>query len=220
MNYLSKILVLLVLAGIQNGFSQGFVNLNFESAKIIPDPTSPYYPFGIAISNAVPGWAVFGSTQGDITYNDPAVGSSWVSLIATNGQQISGKYSVLLQGGTSSLSEAAISQTAVVPGSAESLLFEGQPGGGMLVVSLGGQDLSFAAVGTGSDYTLYEAALPAGLAGQSEQLEFTTPGGIPNNWNIDNIQFSPFAVPEPGTLALTALGGLFLAFRRWKNHSP
>ena len=213
---------LLLLAGIQNGFSRGFVNLDFESAKIIPIVGSPLYPYAIEVTNALPGWTVLidGSQVSQINYNAPAGGTSFVNLWATNGQQISGSYSVLLQGGGALLG-AAISQTAVVPGSAESLLFEGQAGfGGTLVVSLGGQDLSFSAVGTGSDYTLYEAAIPAGLAGQSEQLEFNATTGNLNNWNIDNIQFSTFAVPEPGTLTLTALGGLFFAFRRWKNHSP
>ena len=31
---------------------------------------------------------------------------------------------------------------------------------------------------------------------------------------LDNIQFSSTAVPEPGTLALLAVGGLLFSFRR------
>src|SRR5580658_4481856 len=77
-------------------FSQGFINLDFESARIIPltvgadDP-----PYSVATTNALPGWAVFinGSQLSQITYNDPAIGSPFVTLWATNGQQISGKYS-------------------------------------------------------------------------------------------------------------------------------
>ena len=34
---------------------------------------------------------------------------------------------------------------------------------------------------------------------------------------LDNIQFSTTAVPEPGALALAALGTLLLGCRRWKK---
>lgn len=95
--------------------SQGFVNLDFESAKIISDPSSPYYPYGIATSNAIPGWtAILGaSQQSQITYNAPAIGSTWVNLWAAYGSQLSGNYSVLLQGGMTA-SSASISQTGLV----------------------------------------------------------------------------------------------------------
>jgi hypothetical protein len=207
---------LLLIVG-QTAFSQGFINLNFESATIIPDPNGEYYPYSIAIINALPGWAVNGSTQGDITYNDPALGSSWVNLWATNGQQLSGNYSVLLQGGLGP--GADISQTGLVPVSSTSILFEAEPGAetaaGSLLVSLGGQDLSYIAVGTGPNYTLYGANVSA-FAGQTEELMFFAESGG-NNWNIDNIQFSSSPVPEPGALALSALGYLSLALRGWRK---
>lgn len=190
--------------------SQGFVNLDFESAKIISDPSSPYYPYGIATSNAIPGWtAILGaSQQSQITYNAPAIGSTWVNLWAAYGSQLSGNYSVLLQGGMTA-SSASISQTGLVPAFADSLLFEAQ-GSGPLVVSLGGQDINFFPVGSGPDYTLYGADIAA-YGNQTAQLTFSALEGEYNFWNIDNIQFSLLAVPEPNTLRLSALGGIFLA---------
>jgi hypothetical protein len=122
--WIRNLFVLLVLC--RSGFAQGFLNLNFESAKIIPTIGSPVYPYGIAITNALPGWSVFGTTQGDITYNDPATGSTWVWLIATNGGQISGNYSVQLQGGLSSF-PATISQTGLVPVGSDSLFLKHNP---------------------------------------------------------------------------------------------
>jgi hypothetical protein len=210
------IIGLLLLISSQAGFPQGFVNLNFESAKIIPDPASGYYPYGIAITNALPGWAVFGSTQGDITYNAPSVGSTFVTLWATNGAQISGNYSILLTGGLSPF-PATISQTGLVPAGSESLLFEAQAGSSTLQVSLGGQNLTFIALSSGANYTLYGADVST-FANQTEQLMFSAinvSSGL-NNWNIDNIQFSTSAIPEPSALALSALGGLFFLRRRWK----
>lgn len=210
-------LMVLVFVAARVGFSQGFLNLDFESAKIVPDSASPYYPYGIAINNALPGWnSISDGVAGDITYNDPSIGSTWVTLLATNGSQIGGNYSVLLTGGLSSY-PAIISQSALVPVGSESIFFEAQPGSSSLVVSLGGQDLSFSAIGTGSDYTLYGANI-SGFAGLTENLMFSATqvsSGL-NNWNIDNIQFSPALVPEPSALGLAALGGLFFAWCRWK----
>jgi hypothetical protein len=214
--------VLLSLLAIeQAGFCQAFLNLNFESAQIIP-LTGGTYINSIATTNALPGWNVYygSSQQSEITYNAPALGSTFVTLWATNGSQISGNYSVLLQGGLTA-SAASIRQTGLVPISAESLLFEAQQtGAGTLQVSLGGQNLSFFALSSGANYTLYGANISA-FAGQTEQLTFSAleVSTYANNWNIDNIQFSSSSVPEPSEFALGALGALLLGFRLWRNSS-
>ena len=210
----------LLLMGGRLAWSQGFVDLNFENAQIIPLASSPYYPYGMATSNALPGWnaSIGGSQVTEITYDDPALGSTWINLCATNGTQLSGNYSVLLQGGLTA-SNASISQTALVPGGAEAILFEAQGTGvGTLVVSLGGQNLSLFALSSGANYTLYGANIST-FAGETEQLTFSALGvssGF-NNWNIDDIQFSASTVPEPGVMGLLGLGGLLFGLCRWKN---
>jgi hypothetical protein len=220
-NKIKKVIAVTILShfGLA-AFSQGFINLDFESANIIPVLGSPIYPYEIAISDALPGWAVNGTTQGDMTYNDPSLGATSVNLWASNGSQISGNYSVLLTGGLSPF-PATISQTGLVPAGSESLTFEAQAGSSSLVVSLGGQDLSYFAIGSGPNYTLYGADVSA-FAGQSEQLIFSAlnvSSGL-NNWNLDNIQFSALPVPEPSSFGLFALGGLFVALLHWKYSSP
>jgi len=208
---------MLLLLVCQAALSQGFVNLNFERAKIVPDPASPYYPYGIAITNALPGWFCDGTQQGDITYNAQATGSSAITLWATNGQQISGNYSVYLQGGLGP--GVSISQTGLVPVSSLSLLFEAQPDrdatSGSLVISLGGNNLPYFAISNTANYTLYGADVSA-YAGQTAQFKISALSGYFNNWNIDNFQFSTSYVPEPGVLGSSALSGLLLAFRRRK----
>jgi hypothetical protein len=212
--------ITLLIAG-QLGFSQGFVNLDFESAQIIPLTVgADFPPYSIATTNALPGWTVYyGSIQQfQITYNDPALGSTFVTLNATNGAQISGNFSVLLQGGLTA-SAASISQTGLVPVSALSLLFEAQPSAGTLQVSLGGQNLSLFALSSGANYTLYGANIST-FAGRTEQLTFSALEDLQdlyNNWNIDNIQFSSMPIPEPSVLGLSALGGLIFGLRRWKK---
>jgi len=201
-------------------FSQGFVNLNFENAVITPDPSSPYYPNAVYASDAIPGWTATGFIgPTDILYNSASLGSTSVSILGTSGfpPALDGNFSIYLYGGGTAPS-ASISQTAIVPVSAESLLFEAQQSGtGTLQVSLGGQNISFSAISTGSNYTLYGGNIPSAFDNQSEQLMFSALEGANNFWNIDDIQFSPSAVPEPSVLALGALGALSLGFRRWRN---
>ncbi len=78
-------------------------------------------------------------------------------------------------------------------------------------VSFNGQTLSLTVLGSTPNYNIYGADISA-FAGQTGQLLFTA---APQTIDIiDNIQFSNLAVPEPTTLALTALGGAFLCLRR------
>jgi hypothetical protein len=207
---------------VQAGFSQGFVNLDFESAQIKPIAGSPFYPYGVATTNALPGWTAtaYANTTPltSIAYNFFLLlgNESEINLMATNGLQISGGFSALLQGGVGP--GVSISQTGLVPVSTLSLLFAAQSGNGTLQVSLGGLNLPFFALSTGANYTLYGADVSA-FAGQTQQLMFSAlnvSSGL-NAWNIDNIQFSSTAVPEPSGLALAALGTLLLGFRRWKK---
>ncbi|MGD0207576.1 MAG: PEP-CTERM sorting domain-containing protein [Verrucomicrobiota bacterium] len=209
-------LVAVSLTLLQTVSGQSFVNLNFESARIIPLTNgADFPPYSVATTNAVPGWTVNigGTQQSQITYNAPALGSTFVTLWATNGQQITGNYSVLLQGGETATA-ASISQTGLVPASAESLLFEAQPGLGRLLVSFRSENLSFFALGTGSNYTLYGADISA-FADKIETLTFSALEDTvnPNNWNIDNIQFSSSPVPEPSALSLFSICVLFLCWR-------
>lgn len=216
------ILATAVFGFIGSAFAQDFVNLDFEQANVIPIPGGDYGAYSIAVSNALPGWSVYygANQQSQITYNDPALGSTFVTLYATNGQQLAGNYSVLLQGGGTA-SAATISQTALVPATAESLLFYGAASSfatPVLLVSLDGQDLSLVALSTGPNYTVYGANVSA-FADQVEILTFSAPqiSGNVNNWNIDNIQFSSFSIPEPSESALFALGALSLGIRRCRE---
>ncbi len=198
-----------------------FQNLNFEAAYPNIQPTSP--PGLYDVTTALPGWTAFYGTdqQTQVGYNNISTGATYILLIGTNDpyyvSSIGGRYSVLLQGGVSA-AYAAISQTGLVPATAESILFRAKEGAGPLILSMGGQSLPIFAVGSGSNYTLYGADISA-YSGQTEQLEFSAPSGYfaNNNWMIDNIQFSSSPVPEPSESALAALGILLLGFRRWKH---
>jgi len=209
-----------LFALLRNVSGQGFVNLNFEQATITPDPSSPYYPYAVYASNAIPGWTAIGILSPDIIYNDLSLGATSVSLVGTNDQygpdSLVGAYSIDLYGGVEGpAAGASISQTGLVPTNALSLRFVasgGGPGGGPLLVTLDGQNIPISAIGTGPDYTMYGGNISA-FADQIEQLTFTAPQGNNNYWEIDDIQFSASPIPEPGDLSLFGICLLFLCWR-------
>jgi hypothetical protein len=218
-------LVVVSLALFRNASGQSFVNLNFEDATIVPDLSSPYYPYAVYASQAIPGWTTVGFLgPNDILYNDLTLGTPNVSLLGLNDQYgpapLDGAFSIILQAYAYGESPS-ISQTSLVPATAESLFFKAQAGTGsttpILQVSLGGQDIPFSAISTGANYTLYGGNIPSTLEGQVENLTFSAFPEGGNTWEIDNIQFSPSSVPEPTTLGLIALGALLFGLRRSKN---
>jgi len=70
---------------------------------------------------------------------------------------------------------------------------------------------------TFANYTLYGGTVPAADVGPSVTLSFTEPApatGGPSMFELDDISFSPSPVPEPGIIALTAIGGLLFGARK------
>jgi hypothetical protein len=211
--------VLALFIGVERGSAQGFTNLNFESATITPDPSSPYYPNAVYASSALPGWTATGFIgPNEILYNSASTGATSVSILGVNGfpKALDGQFSIYLYGGVTAAS-ASISQTAVVPASSESILFEAQGGMGTLLVSLGGQNVSFQALSTAPNYTLYGGNISPAFSGQSEQLTFSALEGINNAWELDDIQFLTSPVPEPGTVALVGVGAVMVGLRRGRK---
>jgi hypothetical protein len=199
-----------------------FQNLDFEAANVSQNQTSGL----INATDAFPGWAVFyGANQvSQVLYENYDTGSANISLLGKSviipgGQtSLDGNFSAYLQGGQTSVPDVSIRQTALVPVFAQSLVFKAEPQPftpGPLLVSLGGQNLSYSALSVGPNYTLYGVNI-AGFAGSTEQLEFSAlqGGANPNDWNLDDIQFSPTPVPEPGTWALLVCGAGVLGLSR------
>ena len=191
-----------------------FQNLDFEAANI----QQTQAPGFVNVTDALPSWTVYYGTsqQSQVIYNTIALGSTEVSLHGTNGggaNSIEGGFSVFLQGGLTA-TDASIRQTSLVPVFAESILFKAQPGSESLLVSLGGQNIPFFVLVTGPNYTLYGGDVSA-FANQTLELKFSALHEVngPNWWNIDSIEFSPNAIPEPSIFGLFALGSLLLGWR-------
>ena len=210
---------------LQTVSGQGFVNLNFEQAIIVTDPSVPYYPYGVYASNALPGWTTIGFLSPTyILYNDISLGATSITLCGTNSpyspSSLDGRFSIDLYGGVEGpASGASISQTGLVPTNAVSIRFIAQglaqPFGGPLLVSLGGQNISYSTISTGPNYTVYGGDISV-FAGQIAQLTFNTPQGNNNYWELDDIQFSSLPVPEPSVLSLCGIC-TFLIYWRMKQ---
>jgi len=193
---------------------QGFVNLNFESAKfVVPDPLNPYE---VSATNAIPGWIPYyaGNPVSLVLSNTVSLSGGWVSVFGTNNDvfvpQIQGNYYIWLAGAnyTGNETPVGIGQTAQIPIKATSFTFWGYWAG---TITFGNQVLSVFQTGSTANYNIYSVDVSS-YSGQTGELLFTTllAGGAV----IDNIQFSTTAVPEPGSLALIALGGALFAIRR------
>jgi hypothetical protein len=202
-----------------------FQDLNFEEATIPPGTT-----YSLSVADAIPGWTLdYGSTpQTQIGYNDQSLGgtAAFLTGIGSYWPAIDGNFSIELYGGGNGqggVEAVSISQTGQIPSGTQSLLFESgtfsfvQP-----VVSIGNDELTLFPVTSHGNYTTYGANISA-FSGQTEQLQFTVPGGY-GPYLFDDISFSPnpiTATPEPDALVLMGIGGIvFALYRRISRFTP
>jgi hypothetical protein len=215
---------LILLSGLTaaTSFGQGFVNLNFESANVAVLPPGQFEE--VSPANAFPGWQLsWGALPATrVLHNTTTAGSVMTSLLDRNDvnrPSLAGNFSLLLVPGfdprVQLLTFSAITQSGLVPTMTQSLLFKMghqlPPQNGNLAVTLGGQALSLIPLSVTETYNIYGADIHD-WAGQTAELSFIA------QWNgfggshvrLDDIQFSPVTIPEPGTWALLGLGGACL----------
>jgi hypothetical protein len=204
-----------------------FQNLDFELADI---PASASTASLVPISEALPDWSAYFSSggvtypQSQVYYNAVSLGGNVISLDdAKEFPPLQGEYSVILfGGGNNPYYSASISQTGVIPAGTESLLMDAYlPAGASVtpVVAINGQPIDMTPLQSFVHYTVWGGNIPAADIGQSVTLSFTEPpepssGAQPSIFELDNISFSPSAIPEPNPLALTGIGGLLFALYR------
>lgn len=201
---------ILVWAGcVLTALGQGaFTNLDFESANVSGySPGDTYVP----VNDAMPGWkAYYGGIQSDtVVYDNASLGAPAISLNDSKFRfgfvPLEGNFSASLEG---RYETAAIGQSGQVPADSMSVVFwlSIEPEG-LLQVSFAGNVLPFYEIGTISGVSIIGADISpyAGLNGELRFTELNASRAV-----IDGIQFSPGAVPEPGTMALFALGAIIL----------
>ena len=227
-----SLIVVVLLAILQNLYGQGFVDLNFEAATLVPVPGSG--GLFVEFPQAFPGWSESpGAKTTYALYDTAAIDSTAISIMDTNpypiassfdGVVIQGEYSAILAAGLGSNNaptDVTLSQTGMVPVGTESLQFKANElNSGAFTVTLGDQTLSLTVLGTGTNYTLYGANVSQ-WAGQTADLAFTELAENPHRDDqylvLDAIQFSPEPIPEPSVIGLFSISGLYLCWRMRSN---
>jgi hypothetical protein len=207
-----------------SAFGQGtFRNMDFESANL-----SGYSPGSmVPITSAMPGWS---GSSAQVLYDDIFIGGGAISIFdSLNGgpPPLQGNYSAYLMGspqGFPGPGPVTIDQTGLIPMGTRSLMVSMSWQNQAPVVAIGGEPITMIPVSTFPRYTLYAGDISS-FAGQTATLSFTapSPSGSPNPsfLELDNITFSPIAVPEPSALALAGLGlaGVIILRRRTFIHN-
>lgn len=180
-----------------------FQNLGFEQARIIFIPSTAY----VATTNALLGWTAFyqGNEMTGIHYNAPSAINP-VGLVGSSAAVISGSYSVILE------TDGEIRQTGAVPADANSLFFKARWAGmsPVLAVALGGQSLTLTVISNTNDYTLFGVDVSR-FSGQVATLSCSQQGLA--RYVLDDFEFSPLLIPEPGVFGLVGVGVLCFAVR-------
>ena len=202
--------------------SQGtFQNLNFESANL---PVIPPGQSGGTVSSivAIPSWqAFFGTTPiNSITHNDVSLGAVNISILGPNygSAIIEGNYTVSLQAGFNTdpnMRDASITQSGLVPASAQSLQIKTGIGAVDFNVALANQNLQLVVLGGGANYTLYGADISA-FSGEVAELRITalrTAQRPLNPVSLDSIVFSTQTIPEPSAISILSIGAMLVGWR-------
>lgn len=217
-------LLLLYLGCASSLWAQDFQNLDFESANL---PVIPSGQFGgsVSITNAIPSWTGYlGTNQvAQVLQNDFTIGAASIDIFGpdwSSADIFQGQYTVLLQAGGNPFGTgpvpASLSQIGLVPSGTKSIRFLAE-GIGPIAVNLGGSTLNLVSFPVSNEnYSVYEADASM-FAGIVEPLTFTalalsTSAKDQGIFYLDDIMFSPDAIPEPGSLSLVLVGVACLAF--------
>lgn len=210
------LLSLAVAAGVFSSTGQTFQNLGFEQAIIQPnEPTYGWLDWNLA----VPGWSHSpGSDTAVVYYPNPHAGGTQYFLLvdrfSPGFQPLQLRYSLAFQSGflgpdvTSGWTSAYISQTGLIPDTAQSLRFLVT---GNFSVKVNGNTLAPYSLGNNSyavDVSPYAGTISElKIFNTSPLLDFTPT-------LVDGFTFSATPVPEPTILWLFGLGTLVVALTR------
>ena len=215
------VLTMVVAAGVCSCAAQTFQNLGFEQAVIQSnDPTYGFLDWNLA----VPGWSHSpGPDTAVVYYPNTHLGGTQAFLLVDRFsryfQPLQFRYSLAFQSGlsapdpASSWTSAYISQTGLVPDTAQSLRFLAI---GNFAVTVNGNALSTYSFGNNSygvDITPYAGTVSElKILNTSGRLDFS-------KTLVDAFTFSSTPVPEPNVLWLFALGAVSaVTARYWRRY--
>jgi len=164
-------------------------------------------------------------------YNNQTLDTSSVALLRNNYpgpflSVIDGTFSVFLNAGLTYLgggiyipTDTSLSQTGLIPLTAQSLQFKAKFVPPFISVSLDEQPISSVPLQVTPGYTLFGADVTA-FQGQTKELRFTLfSPGVGSIFVLDSISFSNQPIPEPSVVCLLGLSFLLLGVRRMRRNS-
>lgn len=216
--------------GLASVMSQGsFQNLDFESARLPPLSVEDRAIWTNA-SAAVPYWSVFYGTQPaqEVLYHGLSLGSTLLSVVDPNmlnpsERAISGNFSVALAAGVLDVpTDLTLAQSGTIPANAQSFRFKvrGTIPDGWLEVYFQNQFLPIQQLESLGGINIYGADITA-FASRYGELKLVAVAPRPFGLRgkiIDDLEFSPMAVPETSAFVLFALGS-GLAGWWWRRRS-
>jgi hypothetical protein len=199
---------------------QGFVNFDFEQATVVTTYPQPWH---LDWDLAVPGWNhSTGSDTSTVFWRGSHTGTTQSFVLIDSRppfpylyESLAGKYSLMFSSGIYSLFDpiwvnAYISQTPQIPSDSLSLRMLAT---GPFEVRVGGVEIPMHSLG-GNSYGGDISAFAGSLV-EVKIINTATTVGV--STVVDNVMFSPMAIPEPKSFVLGLTGALFLMFRRHKN---
>jgi PEP-CTERM motif len=195
------------LAAASSAQAQGFTNLDFEAAVVVP--TVPGFGF-LSWDLAVPGWSHSpGSDTGIVYYGATHVGTTqWFRLLdggSAGGSPLEGNYAMQFASGYATAPiagtwvNAYLSQTGLVPADAMSLTFlASRP----VAVTIDGVPAAATSLGAAS----FAVDISAHAGSVVEMRFINTTLQMHDPVTLDGVAFSTAPVPEPATWWLFGLG--------------
>lgn len=216
--------------GIQGAVAE-FLNLDFEDAII----SGPSPQFDLTASQVVPFWNApdFEHFYQHFAYDTIALDAPCISvhdvLDELGFRPLQGNYSITMQNGMAPPEVGTwLSQTAVVPTDARSLMFctDLAENIDLLEVSFNGTPIPMHLYSVGgfvNEGRLVETYIGdvSSFSGQEGELRFDLASYPHTIITLDAIELSPIVSPEPNSLMLLVIAGIVMAvvatIGRWKN---
>lgn len=215
-----------VFLGCPNGAraQTGFQNLDFEMSIAPPEPAGH-----IPIADAIPGWQGVATTLETygVSYNALFLDTPQVGFYdnKTGREPLFGNFSGILMADTVEWgdSKAELFQSGLIPEDAQTLRFATtrdplfkatglRPGDWSLSLMINGDSVSYRQVEETEAYIVWGADISS-FAGAEAEVRFSLDTTWPS-WakdaavaiGLDQIEFSPMAIPEPALVHLLLLG--------------
>jgi hypothetical protein len=215
----TTVLLMILVCFARSTMGQGFVNLDFEDATVVP--TEPVYGW-LDWNLAVPGWdhSAGGDTQ-HVFWGSAHLGLSQYYLLMDStspvyapNHQLAGDYSLAFVSGIQNAGDpsspwvnAYISQIGSIPLGTQSLRILAT---GPFQVFVGGVNIPMYSLGGNS----YGGNISSFAGMVAEMKIINTATTIPMPTVVDDISFSTTSVPEPASITLFVTSMAFLIYRR------